>query len=194
MGSVNVPAYIDAIETVDAHVAEVLSALTSRPNYAEKIGSSSPPQTTVALVTGTAGNPSTSRSSFSVPAGSRSTRTRGQRHPRNSSPTRELCGTRRCRTAIEGNGDAVHIARVPCYPSVRTKISRSKCASAQKPPPTLPSLATRTGIPDSTPDLSSPSNTPTDRRKVNIGDGDNRADANGSAGFGRPMAHAVVLV
>ena len=31
--SPNVPAYIDAIETVDAHVAEVLSALTSRPNY-----------------------------------------------------------------------------------------------------------------------------------------------------------------
>ena len=135
--SPNVPAYIDAIETVDAHVAEVLSALTSRPNYEEENWLILTSTDHGGIGYGHGGESIDEQIIFFSASGLSADPELVVKDTLEILPPPENCvAPRAAELQFEGNGDAVHIAENPYSPSAQTKISPSKCASAQKPPPT----------------------------------------------------------
>ena len=190
-------AYIDAIETVDGHLAEVLSALTSRaPIMRRKIGSSSPPPTTVALwLRARQGNPSTGRSRLFGTSGPSVDPELVVKDTLEILPPPELRGTRRSRNCnLKGTATQCTSQRIPCSPRYADQDFTIEVASEQKPPPTLPSLATRTGILGSTPVVFSFRYPNGPAWKVNGRWRQPSRCQRSRWGFGRPMAHAVVFV
>ena len=145
--SPNVPAYIDAIETVDTHVAEVLSALTSRPNYAEENWLILTSTDHGGIGYGHGGESIDEQIIFFSASGPSVDPELVVKDTLEILPPPENCvAPVQPNCSLKGTATRYTSQRTPCFPSARIKISPSKCASAQKPPPTLPSLATKTGI------------------------------------------------
>ena len=191
--SPNVPAYIDAIETVDAHVAEVLSALTSRPNYAEENWLILTSTDHGGIGYGHGGESIDEQIIFFSASGLSVDPELVVKDTLEILPPPENCvAPGAAELQFEGNGDAVHIAENPLLSLGADQDFTIEVRIRTEASPDVAIVGNKDWDSGLNPGFVFSFEYPNGPAwKVNIGDGDNRADANGAAGVSDGQWHTL---
>ena len=191
--SPNVPAYIDAIETVDAHVAEVLSALTSRPNYEEENWLILTSTDHGGIGYGHGGESIDEQIIFFSASGPSVDPELVVKDTLEILPPPENCvAPGAAELQFEGNGDAVHIAENLLLSLGSDQDFTIEVRIRTEASPDVAIVGNKDWDSGLNPGFVFSFEYPNGPAwKVNIGDGDNRADANGAAGVSDGQWHTL---
>ncbi|MEC8635638.1 MAG: alkaline phosphatase family protein [Bacteroidota bacterium] len=191
--SPNVPAYIDAIETVDAHVAEVLSALTSRPNYEEENWLILTSTDHGGIGYGHGGESIDEQIIFFSASGPSVDPELVVKDTLEILPPPENCvAPGAAELQFEGNGDAVHIAENPLLSLGSDQDFTIEVRIRTEASPDVAIVGNKDWDSGLNPGFVFSFEYPNGPAwKVNIGDGDDRADANGAAGVSDGQWHTL---
>ena len=191
--SPNVPAYINAIETVDGHVAEVLSALTSRPNYEEENWLILTSTDHGGIGYGHGGESIDEQIIFFSASGLSVDPELVVKDTLEILPPPENClAAGAAELQFEGNGDAVHIAENPLLSLGADQDFTIEVRIRTEASPDVAIVGNKDWDSGLNPGFVFSFEYPNGPAwKVNIGDGDNRADANGAAGISDGQWHTL---
>ena len=191
--SPNVPAYIDAIETVDAHVAEVLSALTSRPNYEEENWLILTSTDHGGIGYGHGGESIDEQIIFFSASGPSVDPELVIKDTLEILPPQENCvAPGAAELQFEGNGDAVHIAENSLLSLGADQDFTIEVRIRTEASPDVAIVGNKDWDSGLNPGFVFSFEYPNGPAwKVNIGDGDNRADANGATGVSDGQWHTL---
>ena len=189
----SVPAYIDAIETVDGHVAEVLSALTNRPNYAEENWLIITSTDHGGIGYGHGGESIDEQIIFFSASGLEVDPELVVKDTLEILPPPENCvAPGAAELQFEGNGDAVHIAENPLLSLGADQDFTIEVRIRTEASPDVAIVGNKDWDSGLNPGFVFSFEYPNGPAwKVNIGDGDNRADANGAAGVSDGQWHTL---